>query len=120
MQNHTPIDICKAVMRGLSKEFPAVMFSPRTSCVHSKNGTGWESADLVLYAHNDTELELRLSAKVTGDYTLSVHDGQQMVVIEASELPSNKYAYVITDFYRQYREVPAADRAAFVATYAKL
>jgi len=67
----SPIDVITAIMKGLRDDCPDVMFSPRTSCEQHKGKPGWKSADLVLYSHNCTDLELRLHMQDNGEYVIT-------------------------------------------------
>jgi len=66
-----PIKATEALMRSLIQEFPDVMFSPRTSCVPHTERPGWKSADLVLYSHNFTDLEVRIHVLESGQYEIT-------------------------------------------------
>lgn len=81
MKQWTPVYTITRLMQDLQRECPDVMFSPRTSCVQHKNKPGWKSADLALYSHNCTALEIRLHVQENGEYVLTAADDQfsQMV-----------------------------------------
>nr|DAF93444.1 MAG TPA: hypothetical protein [Myoviridae sp. ctshb19] len=104
----TPIDLNKAIMAGIGETLREVMLSPRTHCVpHKKPKTGFKSADLVLYAHDRTELELRLHTQEGGAYVITAADNHI----------SQHCKEYIEAFFRGYSETPADEKWQYLSKF---